>query len=93
MRRSLSGAAAATQSGKNGSPTSADQRATTYTIDALTGELLWKRLVDDYLGATTTASPTLADGTLYVATSSFEEVIGANPKYECCKFRGSIFAT
>ena len=64
-----------------------DQRATMYAVDALTGELLWKRLVDDFAGATITATPTLADGTLYVATSSAEEVIGANPKYECCKFR------
>ena len=69
-----------------------DQRATMYAVDALTGELLWKRLVDDFAGATITATPTLADGTLYVATSSAEEVIGANPKYECCKFRGSVSA-
>ena len=27
-----------------------------------------------------TGAPTLADGTLYVATSSGEEVIGANPR-------------
>jgi polyvinyl alcohol dehydrogenase (cytochrome) len=69
-----------------------DQRANAYAVDALTGELLWKRPVDDFFGATITSSPTLADGTLYVATSSAEEVIGANPKYECCKFRGSVSA-
>ncbi len=39
-----------------------------------------------------TGAPTLADGTLYVVTSSAEEVLGANPKYECCKFRGSVSA-
>ena len=44
------------------------------------------------MGSTITGAPTLADGTLYVATSSGEEVIGANPKYECCKFRGSLSA-
>jgi len=27
-----------------------------------------------------------------VVTSSAEEVLGANPKYECCRFRGSISA-
>ena len=41
---------------------------------------------------TITGAPTLADGTLYVVTSSAEEVLGANPKYECCRFRGSISA-
>ena len=69
-----------------------DQRATAYGVDALTGELLWKRQVESFFGATITGAPTLADGTLYVVTSSAEEVIGANPKYECCKFRGSLSA-
>ena len=70
----------------------ADQRSTVYAVDALTGELVWKRLVDDFPGATTTGAPTLAGDALYIGTSSAEEVIGANPKYECCKFRGSVFA-
>ena len=69
-----------------------DQSATMYAVDALTGELLWKRRVDEFIGAVITGAPTLAEGTLYVATSSGEEVIGANPKYECCKFRGSVSA-
>ena len=63
-----------------------------YAVDALTGELVWKRKVDTFFGATMTGAPTLADGTLYAVTSSGEEVIGANPKYECCKFRGSVSA-
>ena len=67
-----------------------DQGATVYAVDALTGELVWKRKVDTFFGATMTGAPTLADGTLYAVTSSGEEVIGANPKYECCKFRGSV---
>jgi len=69
-----------------------DQGATVYAVDALTGELVWKRKVDTFLGATMTGAPTLADGTLYAVTSSGEEAIGANPKYECCKFRGSVSA-
>jgi polyvinyl alcohol dehydrogenase (cytochrome) len=69
-----------------------DQRANAYALDAFTGELVWKRRVDDFVGATITGAPTLADGTLYVVTSSAEEVLGANPKYECCKFRGSVSA-
>ena len=69
-----------------------DQRATAYAVDSQTGALVWKRSVESFPGATITGAPTLADGTLYVATSSGEEVIGANPKYECCKFRGSLSA-
>jgi polyvinyl alcohol dehydrogenase (cytochrome) len=69
-----------------------DQRANAYAVDAQTGALVWKRSVESFPGATITGAPTLADATLYVVTSSAEEVLGANPKYECCKFRGSISA-
>jgi len=69
-----------------------DQRANAYAVDAQTGALVWKRSVETFPGATITGAPSLADGTLYVVTSSAEEVLGANPKYECCKFRGSISA-
>jgi polyvinyl alcohol dehydrogenase (cytochrome) len=69
-----------------------DQRAQAYAVDAQTGALVWKRSVEGFPGALITGAPTLADGTLYVVTSSGEEVIGANPKYECCRFRGSISA-
>ena len=69
-----------------------DQRANAYAVDAVTGALVWKRSVDSFPGATITGAPTLADGTLYVVTSSAEEVLGANPKYECCRFRGSLSA-
>jgi polyvinyl alcohol dehydrogenase (cytochrome) len=69
-----------------------DQRASAYAVDAQTGALVWKRSVESFPGATITGAPTLADGTLYVVTSSAEEVLAANPKYECCKFRGSLSA-
>jgi polyvinyl alcohol dehydrogenase (cytochrome) len=69
-----------------------DQRANAYAVDALTGALVWKRSVDSFPGATITGAPTLAGGRLYVVTASAEEVLGANPKYECCRFRGSLSA-
>ena len=69
-----------------------DQVANVYAVDALSGELLWKRRVDDYPGATMTGAPTLAGDALYVGTSSAEEVLGANAKYECCRFRGGVYA-
>jgi polyvinyl alcohol dehydrogenase (cytochrome) len=69
-----------------------DQRANAYAVDAVSGTLVWKRSVDSFPGATITGAPTLADGSLYIVTSSAEEVLGANPKYECCRFRVSISA-
>ena len=70
----------------------ADAHATAYAVDAGTGTLLWKMRVEEHAAAMTTGSPTLFNGALYVPTSSSEEVYGADPRYECCKFRGSVSA-
>ena len=69
-----------------------DQHANAYALDALTGKLIWKTHIEDHPGAIITGAPALAGGKLYVPASSFEEVMGADPSYECCKFRGSISA-
>ena len=69
-----------------------DQHGNAYAVDALTGKLLWKIRVEEHPAVVITGAPTLAEGRLYVPTSSAEEVTGANPKYECCKFRGSLTA-
>src|SRR5262249_18140060 len=50
----------------------------------------WKTHLDDHPAAVVTGAPTLAGGRLYVPLSSYEEVLGAGAKYECCKFRGSV---
>jgi len=69
-----------------------DQRAQAYAVDAATGAQLWKVRVEEYPAALITGAPALLDGRLYVPFSSFEEVTGGNPKYECCKFRGGVAA-
>jgi polyvinyl alcohol dehydrogenase (cytochrome) len=69
-----------------------DQSAQVYAVDAATGSIRWKTKLDDHQGAVVTGAPTLWEGRLYVATSSSEEGLGANPKYECCTFRGSVSA-
>jgi len=69
-----------------------DQHANAYAVDALTGKLLWKTHLEDHPAAVITGAPTLAGGKLYVPVSSAEEVFGADPNYECCKFRGSVSA-
>lgn len=67
-----------------------DQNAQAYAVDAATGALLWKVHVEEHPAAMITGAPTLYEGRLYVPTSSYEEVTGAAPKYECCKFRGAV---
>jgi polyvinyl alcohol dehydrogenase (cytochrome) len=69
-----------------------DQRGNVYAIDAMTGALRWKTDVERHPAAMISGAPTLAGGVLYVSVSSYEEVSGANPHYECCSFRGSLVA-
>jgi polyvinyl alcohol dehydrogenase (cytochrome) len=69
-----------------------DQHAQAYAVDAATGTLLWKVRVEEHPAAMITGAPALYEGRLYVPTSSYEEVTGAAPKYECCKFRGAVTA-
>jgi polyvinyl alcohol dehydrogenase (cytochrome) len=69
-----------------------DQHTNAYAVDAASGKLLWKTHVEEFPGSVITGAPTLAAGRLYVPISSVEEVFAGNPKYECCKFRGSVSA-
>jgi len=69
-----------------------DQHANAYAVDAATGKLLWKTRMDEHPAAQITGAPLLAGARLYVTVSSLEEVTGADAKYECCKFRGSVSA-
>jgi len=69
-----------------------DQRAQAYAVDAASGALVWKVRVEQHPAAMITGAPALYDGRVYVPDSSYEEVTGASPKYECCKFRGAVSA-
>ena len=68
-----------------------DQGANVYALNALSGTVLWQTKIES-AGGVITGAPTLANGTLYVGTSSAEEASAVNPRYECCKFRGSVTA-
>ena len=63
-----------------------------YAVNALTGELVWSRKVDDHPAATLTGTPALDGNRLYVPVSSLEVIPAADPKYECCTFRGKVMA-
>jgi polyvinyl alcohol dehydrogenase (cytochrome) len=69
-----------------------DTAANVYAVNAETGRVVWTRKVDDHPLARITGSPTLHAGRLYVPVSSYEESQGADPRYECCTFRGSVSA-
>jgi polyvinyl alcohol dehydrogenase (cytochrome) len=69
-----------------------DAQANVYALDATTGRLLWKTDADDFPVGRISGSPTLHNGRIYVGIASGEEASGANPAYECCKFRGSVVA-
>jgi polyvinyl alcohol dehydrogenase (cytochrome) len=69
-----------------------DQHGNALAVDAVTGKLRWKTHIDAHRAAMVTGAPALAGGVLYVPVSSFEEVSGASPRYECCSFRGSLVA-
>jgi len=69
-----------------------DTRSNAYAVDAATGELLWKRRVEEHSQSRIMGAPKLYKGRLYVPVSSGEEGTSANPTYPCCTFRGSLVA-
>jgi polyvinyl alcohol dehydrogenase (cytochrome) len=69
-----------------------DTAATVHAVNADTGRVAWTRKVEDHPLARITGSPTFHAGRLYVPMSSYEEAQGADPRYECCTFRGSVSA-
>jgi polyvinyl alcohol dehydrogenase (cytochrome) len=69
-----------------------DDSANVYALDASTGGLIWKRRLDEHPDARISGAPAFHGDRLYVPISSLEELSGPAPKYECCKFRGSVAA-
>jgi len=69
-----------------------DVHANVYAVDANTGKLIWKTAADDYPTARVTAAPKLYEGRLFVAVASRDEWQSTDPRFECCKFRGSVLA-
>ena len=61
-----------------------------YAVNALTGELVWSRRMDDHPSTTLTGSPAYYKGFLYVPVSSLEVIAAADPNYACCTFRGKV---
>jgi polyvinyl alcohol dehydrogenase (cytochrome) len=69
-----------------------DMGANIYALNAQTGELIWKVRPVDHFASMATATPRYYKGVIYQPFSSFEEIMGPDPKYGCCTFRGSVVA-
>jgi polyvinyl alcohol dehydrogenase (cytochrome) len=78
----------------NGAPAVffSDAGGTMYALEAQTGALLWKVRPVDHYATLATAAARYYKGVVYQPYSSFEEVLGADPKFQCCTFRGSVAA-
>ena len=63
-----------------------------YSLDARTGRLLWKRRVEEHEATRLTGSAVDLNGVVFIPAASWEETRSADPKYECCTFRGSLSA-
>jgi polyvinyl alcohol dehydrogenase (cytochrome) len=69
-----------------------DSGANIYALNAQTGALIWKVRPAEHFATMTTATPRYYKGVIYQPFSSFEEALGADPKAQCCTFRGSVVA-
>lgn len=69
-----------------------DLESNFYAINANTGQLIWKKKLDDQPFTRITAAAKLYNDRLYVPIASQEENAGADPHYPCCTFRGSLMA-
>jgi polyvinyl alcohol dehydrogenase (cytochrome) len=78
----------------NGAPAVffADTGGTMYALNAETGALVWKVHPANHFATLATATPRFYKGVLYQPFASFEEIMGGDPKYGCCTFRGSVVA-
>lgn len=66
--------------------------ATMLALDAATGRLKWKTLVDDHPKAVITGSASVLEGKVFTGVTSLEEVAAFDKTYKCCSFRGSFAA-
>ncbi|HKA41099.1 MAG TPA: PQQ-binding-like beta-propeller repeat protein [Burkholderiales bacterium] len=69
-----------------------DQRTGVHAVNAVTGKGVWKTRLDGHPIVTITGAPTLSGGVLYVPMTGIEDAAAADPRYECCRLRGTLAA-
>jgi polyvinyl alcohol dehydrogenase (cytochrome) len=63
-----------------------------YSVDAESGQLLWKVRANPHRWARITASAKVYRNVVYVPVSALELVAAADRNYECCTFSGGVVA-
>src|ERR1700674_1578795 len=63
-----------------------------YGLDAKSGQLLWKKRIDEHEATRLTGSSVALDGVVFIPAASWEETRSIDPQYVCCTFRGSVTA-
>jgi polyvinyl alcohol dehydrogenase (cytochrome) len=69
-----------------------DQAGYAYAVDAARGQQVWKIRPEEHQYARLTGGFTYLKERVYIPVSATEEGIAADPKFECCHFRGSVVA-
>jgi polyvinyl alcohol dehydrogenase (cytochrome) len=70
-----------------------DQKANAYAVDAVTGQLVWKRQADAHPNAAITGAIAVADGKAFVPIQGLgEETTAGRGDNKCCTFRGNLTA-
>ncbi|MGE0406874.1 MAG: PQQ-binding-like beta-propeller repeat protein [Candidatus Korobacteraceae bacterium] len=69
-----------------------DIRGNVYSVDAASGELLWKVAIDPHPLARVTAGVKVHEGRVYVSVAGLEEVDSSGYDYPCCTSRGIVAA-
>ena len=69
-----------------------DRTGFVHAVNALTGELIWKKFGGLSEGSAITGTPVVANDRVYVPVSQFEITYGAQDAYECCKLHGGVVA-
>lgn len=69
-----------------------DRAANVYALDAETGRLLWKTVVDPHANAAITGSISARDGLLFVPVSSNDDINTLDPSQPCCTHSGAVVA-
>lgn len=63
-----------------------------FSLDPLTGKLLWKVRADDHDKTMLSGSAIDYQGVIFQPVSSMEAISALNPFYPCCSFRSSVVA-
>lgn len=75
-----------------GDTSAAGHGAYVFAVDRRSGHPLWRTQVSAHPAAKMTGAAVVYHGVAYVGVSSQEEILGSEPGYQCCTFRGSVVA-